>query len=153
MAEEQGGQEKTEEPTAKRLREGREKGDVAKSIEVPSALILLLALLSIYMMRGWFYDRLLDIFQVYLPNLHSIVVTTENMVAVLRQAVASIAVILGPLMAIIIVAGLVGNFGQIGFLFTTEKMIPKYDKIDPIKGLGRIFSLQTLSSEALRVTV
>ncbi|MFO7761321.1 MAG: flagellar biosynthesis protein FlhB [Desulfobia sp.] len=146
MAEEQGGQEKTEEPTAKRLREGREKGDVAKSIEVPSALILLLALLSIYMMRGWFYDRLLDIFQVYLPNLHSIVVTTENMVAVLRQAVASIAVILGPLMAIIIVAGLVGNFGQIGFLFTTEKMIPKYDKIDPIKGLGRIFSLQTLAT-------
>ncbi len=146
MAEEQSGQEKTEEPTEKRLREGREKGDVAKSTEVPSALILLLALLAIYMMRGWFYDKLLAIFRLYLPNLHTIEITSDNMVALLREALIVMAILLGPLMVIIITAALIGNFGQIGFLFTTEKMVPKYEKIDPIKGLGRMFSMQTLAT-------
>lgn len=146
MAEEESGQEKTEEPTEKRLKEGREKGDVAKSTEVPSALVLILALLVLYLMRGWFYNKLLDVFRLYLPHLHSIEVTSENMVAQLREGVTLIAQILGPLMAIVVVAGLVGNFGQIGFLFTTEKMVPKYEKIDPIKGLGRLFSKQTLAT-------
>ncbi|MFP3983030.1 MAG: flagellar biosynthesis protein FlhB [Desulfurivibrionaceae bacterium] len=146
MAEEQSGQEKTEEPTEKRLKEGREKGDVAKSTEVPSALILILALLVLYLMRGYFYTKLLDVFRLYLPHLHTIEITSENMIAQLRQGITLMALILGPLMAIVLVAGLAGNFGQIGFLFTTEKMVPKYEKIDPIKGLGRLFSIQTLAT-------
>ncbi len=146
MAEEQSGQEKTEEPTEKRLREGREKGDVAKSTEVPSALILILALLSLYIMRGWLYDKLLDIFRLYLPYLHSTEITIDNMVSLLRKTVILMVVLLGPLMAVIVAAGLIGNVGQIGFLFTTEKMIPKYEKIDPVKGLGRMFSMQTLAT-------
>jgi len=146
MAEEQSGQEKTEQPTAHRLSEGRKKGDVAKSMEVPSALVLLLSLLSLYLMAQYLLGNLLLILRHYLPNLHVININPGNMVTLAKEAMMLSAMVVGPLMAVVLFAALVGNYAQIGFLFTTEKMTPKFEKIDPIQGLKKIFSMQTMAN-------
>jgi len=146
MAEEQTGQEKTEQPTARRLLEGRKKGDVAKSMEIPSAAVLLLGLMTLYLMAGYLLENFLNLLRHYLSALHSIEIIPDNIPILLRETMIFSGMILGPLLLVIIIAGLASNYAQVGFLFTTEKMVPKYEKIDPIKGLGRIFSLQTLAN-------
>jgi len=146
MAEEQSGQEKTEQPTAHRLSEGRKKGDVAKSMEIPSAAVLLLGLLSIYLMGQYLLGNLLLILRHYLPNLHVIEITPGNMTTLTREAMMFSAMVVGPLMAVVLVTALLSNYAQVGFLFTTEKIAPKFEKIDPIQGLKKIFSMQTLAN-------
>ena len=59
MADEASGQEKTEDPTDRRLTEARNKGDVLKSMEIPSAAVLLAGLLALFLMRNYMYTNLL----------------------------------------------------------------------------------------------
>jgi flagellar biosynthetic protein FlhB len=146
MAEEQSGQEKTEQPTAHRLSEGRKRGDVAKSMEVPSAAVLLLALISIYLMGKYLLGNLLLILRHYLPSLHIIEINAGNMPTITKEAMMYSAMVVGPLMAVVLIAALIGNYAQVGFLFTTEKIAPKFEKIDPIQGVKRLFSMQTFAN-------
>ncbi len=144
MAEESSGQEKTEEPTTRRLQEARKKGDVLKSMEVPSAAVLLIGLLSLFLMKTYLFDKFLLVMRHYLSQLHSLAITPGNMMPLAIESMTFFALLVGPLMAVILFTALGANYAQVGVLFTTEKIAPKYEKIDPIKGLQRLFSMQTL---------
>ena len=52
--------------------------------------------------------------------------------------------ILLPLMLVVFVAGMAGNVAQFGFLFSTEALAPKWNKLNPLSGLKRLFSLRSL---------
>ncbi|MEN8257734.1 MAG: flagellar biosynthesis protein FlhB [Thermodesulfobacteriota bacterium] len=144
MAEESSGQEKTEEPTSRRLQEARKKGDVLKSMEVPSAAVLLFGLLALFMMRTYLFDRFLLVMRHYLGQIHSYTITPSNMMPLTIEAMTFFAILVGPLMAVIFLTALSSNYAQVGVLFTTEKIAPKYEKIDPLKGIQRLFSMQTV---------
>ncbi|MBI5557728.1 MAG: flagellar biosynthesis protein FlhB [Deltaproteobacteria bacterium] len=146
MAEEPSGQEKSEEPTARRLQDARNKGDVAKSMEVPSAAVLLCGLLALYALSGFMLENFLNLLRYYLANLHAIEIIPGTLPQLTQESMRQIAILTGPLMIVIFITALAANYAQIGFLFTTEKMTPKLDKIDPIQGIGRIFSMQTLAN-------
>ena len=146
MAEESSGQEKTEEPTARRLAEARKKGDITKSMEVPSAAVLLVGLMTLYFLSGFLLDRFILVLHYYLGHLHTINIIPGNMPMMTREAMVHFGIMVGPLMGVILITALVANYAQVGFLFTTEKITPKFEKIDPIKGFGRIFSMQTLAN-------
>jgi flagellar biosynthetic protein FlhB len=144
MAEESSGQEKTEDPTDRRIQEARQKGDVLKSMEVPSAAVLLCGLLAIYAMKTYMYDRLLMMMRHYFSQLHSLTITPGNMLPLTLEAMTFFALLVGPLMLVILITALGANYAQVGVLFSTEKIVPTFEKIDPIKGLQRLFSMQTL---------
>ncbi|MDF1615209.1 flagellar biosynthesis protein FlhB [Desulfurivibrio dismutans] len=146
MAEEQSGQEKTEKPTERRLLEARKKGDVAKSMEVPSAAVLLAGVTVLYFTGERMFGQLTGMMQFYLGNLDTLNLSPGNMPAISRQALISIFDLLWPLMLTVFVVALLANYLQIGVLFTTEKITPKLEKIDPLKGLGRLFSKQALAN-------
>lgn len=146
MADESGGQEKTEDPTARRLQDARQKGDVMRSMEIPSAAVLICGLLALYSMKGYLFERLLMTLRHYLSNIHIITVSKENMIPIALEASYFLAMIVAPVMLVILLAALISNYAQVGVLFTTEKMVPKYEKIDPIKGVQRMFSMQTLAN-------
>ncbi len=146
MAEESSGQEKTEEPTARRLAEARKKGDIAKSMEVPSAAVLLIGLMTLYFLGGFLLERFMLVLHYYLGHLHTINIIPVNMPMMTREAMIQFSIMVGPMMGVILVTALVANFAQVGFLFSTEKITPKFEKIDPIKGFGKIFSMQTLAN-------
>ncbi len=144
MADESGGQEKTEDPTDRRLMEARNKGDVLKSMEIPSAAVLLAGLLSLFLMRDYLYGNLLRPMRHYLSQLHTISIVPANMVHITMDAMYFFALMLVPIMGVIFITAALANYAQVGVIFSTEKLAPKYEKIDPIKGIGRMFSMQTL---------
>jgi flagellar biosynthetic protein FlhB len=71
-------------------------------------------------------------------------IVPTNMVTITMDAMYFFALILVPLMGIIFITAALANYAQVGVIFTTEKLVPKYEKIDPIKGIARMFSMQTL---------
>ncbi len=146
MADESSGQEKTEEPTGRRLSEARKKGDVTKSMEVPSAAVLLLGLFTLYATGGYMLEQLLAVLRHYLGHLHTINITPGNMMMITRNSMLQFGLMVGPLMAVVLVTALAANYAQIGVIFTTEKITPSFEKIDPIKGTAKIFSMQTLAN-------
>ena len=146
MADESSGQEKSEAPTPRRIQEARKKGDVAKSMEVPSAAVLLAGLMTLYFTSEHMLRRMADMLRHFLGNLHTIQIIPANMTALTRQSLLDTAIILAPIMGVIVLVALAANYAQVGVLFTTEKLTPKFEKLDPIKGLGNLFSKQTLAN-------
>lgn len=146
MADEPSGQEKTEAPTPRRLLEARQKGDVAKSIEVPSVAILLSGLLTIYFLGNYMLEHFYIMIRYYLENIHSMEITTANIPAITYTSMIYSGKIIWPLLAVLFIMALLSNYLQVGVLFSTEKITPKLEKIDPIKGLGNLFSKQTLAN-------
>ncbi|OGQ85534.1 MAG: flagellar biosynthesis protein FlhB [Deltaproteobacteria bacterium RIFOXYD12_FULL_56_24] len=146
MADESSGQEKSEAPTSRRLQEARKKGDVAKSMEVPSAAVLLTGLLTLYYTSDFMLGRLLLLLRYYLGNLHTFQIIPGNMPMLTRESMLETGLIVAPVMGVIFITALAANYAQVGILFTTEKLAPKFDKIDPIQGFARLFSKQTLAN-------
>jgi flagellar biosynthetic protein FlhB len=145
MAEESSGQEKTEEPTSRRLQEAKDKGDIAKSTEIPSAAVLLSALMTIYFMSDYMIGTFEELTRHYLANSCQIEVIPANTISLLEESLIYGVMILGPLMLAVMLAGLIANYAQVGVVFTTEKIAPDIKKIDPIKGMAQKFSLQALA--------
>ncbi len=146
MAEEQSGQEKTESPTERRLQDARKKGDIAKSMEVPSAAVLLAGVVLLYFTGGRMYEQTTGMMQFYFSNLHELLVSPGNMPAISRQAMLIMMEILWPLMLVVFLVALIANYAQVGVLFTAEKITPKLEKIDPLKGFGRLVSKQAMAN-------
>lgn len=145
MAEETG-QEKTEEPTARRLQEARKKGDVPKSVEIASVAVLLAGLFLFYGAGEYMLDRLYVVMRHYLGNAHLIKVVPDNMVSLAADALWFSAQLVAPVLIVVFLAALAANFAQVGFFVSSEALTPKLDKIDPIAGFGRLFSKQAMAN-------
>jgi flagellar biosynthesis protein FlhB len=146
MAEEKDGQEKTEQATERRLQESRRKGDVAKSQEVPSVAVLFAGLAALYFGSGFMLEQFSMLLKGYLGNLHSYEIVPANLNLLVSETLLKAAAILAPVMASVLLAALVANYAQVGVIFSTEKLIPKFSKISPLQGLKRLFSKQTLAN-------
>ena len=146
MAENESGQDKTEDPTTRRLDEAREKGDVAKSQEVPSAAVLLAGLLTLYALGNYLLDRFYFVLRYYLGNLHTIKILQDNMTAISRDSMFYALAIIGPVAGAIFLAALVSNYAQVGILFAPDKLAPKIEKLNPVAGLKNLVSKQALAN-------
>lgn len=71
-------------------------------------------------------------------------VTENNIQHILIEVLKEVAIILGPIMIVAFIAAFASNFAQIGFMFSTESIAPKLEKLDPIKGFKRIFSMRAI---------
>ncbi len=145
MAEESSGQEKSEAPTSRRLQEAREKGDVAKSIELPSAAVLLASLLAIYLGRDFIVKNLARMTAHYLANAGTTPLTTASLLRLTREGMMEMGLVCGPVLGAVLLTALVANYAQVGVLFTLEKVTPDLQRLDPVEGLLRKFSLQALA--------
>lgn len=140
MAEQNKDQEKTEEPTSRKLEKAKEEGNVSKSQEINSVALLTISVIVLYMMGGWFYDEATIMFEEFYNLLDQPVENVETVLVYWNKTLWYMVIFTAPLMIILIVAGIVINLIQTGVVFTTKVFVPKPDKLDPIKGFGRIFS-------------
>jgi len=145
MADESSGQEKTEDPTSRRLQDARDKGDVTKSIEVPSAAVLLVSLFTLYLTQGVMMRTLMEYTTHYLANADTIRLLPETMLQLTEEGMLAMAMACGPILVAVFVAALVANYAQVGVIFSTEKITPDFTKLDPISGFARKFSMQALA--------
>jgi len=138
MAGESEDDSKTEEPTAKKLADARKKGDVPKSQDFSQLASLAGAFGVIAIAGGWLARDMVQALAPFIAQAGQMDVEGgANMIA--RKVLLAA---LPPLVLVMVVSGLLGaaaNVAQSGFLFSAEKMKPDFKKLDPIKGLGRIF--------------
>lgn len=143
--ENENGQERTEQPTGKRLREAREKGQVCKSVEVSTATLFLASILAFYLYIPVIGRKLCAVLSTYMSGLSMWDGSGEALVRILRQSVIQFGLIVLPLLAAFLVVGVASNVMQIGFLATFETIKPNIAKLNPITGFkNRFMSLKGL---------
>lgn len=131
--------EKTEEPTHHKLQKAREKGQVSKSQDFISlcGFVLSFATLAavLPLMTKQFSALFGDVFDA---------VGRKDMsglsIAIMDRSFQVLLLASLPVLLAALVAGLLGNFAQIGFLFTTDPLTPKFDKLNPVQGIKQLFS-------------
>lgn len=136
--------EKTEKATPKKRQEARKKGQVAKSQEINTAIVLLSVFLVLLFGGKYFLNKLTNIFYFSFHDLINLPLTEENIFVILIELLKELVLVMAPIMLVAMVAGVAANILQFGFLFTTEPIQFKIEKLDPIKGLKRIFSMRAI---------
>ncbi len=150
-------QEKTEEPTPKRLTESREKGNVPKSMEVNSAMALLLGTMLLYVSGNSFVGILKSIYYRIYSGGYLVELTVPDVYSYLVEGLSTIGVTTLLFMAGLMVIGIAANLLQVGFLFTFEPLKPKAEKFNILKGIKKTFfskrSLEELVKNLLKLTI
>ncbi|NOY88194.1 MAG: flagellar biosynthesis protein FlhB [FCB group bacterium] len=140
----QGFQERTEKATGRRRRKAREEGQVAKSMELNSAAILLLGFLSIYMMGPFLAKEAMHIMRYTMANAPQIAQADVTFVKVISDYLIKFLILLSPIFIVVAVVAFGVNVTQVGFMVTTKSIEPKLEKLDMIKGLKKFVSLKSL---------
>ena len=143
MAEETG-QEKTQPATSRKRQKARREGQVAKSREVNSVLILggVIALLALS--GGSWMEAWLPVFQKGL-DLNAFGKSDEQFAGIFSFWAWETLKFLAPLFILCSVLAISGNLAQVGFLVTGKGVVPNLSRIHPINGLKRIFSLHGMT--------
>jgi flagellar biosynthesis protein FlhB len=136
--------EKTEKATPKKRQQSRSKGQVAKSAEIPSTLILIMIIVSFLMLGSFFRERIVMMFTDIFIHRLTMDITAQNVGSLFFHYSFQLFVLLAPIFVLTIVIALAGNIAQIGWLFTMEPLKPNLKKLDPISGLKNIFGVRTV---------
>jgi len=141
---EQTEQDRTEQATPFKLEEARKKGMVARSTEVSVAIGLLAAVLCLAMFSSWMLRQTLQLERRTLLQAGQWNFDIPHTVHALALIGERGLYVLSPLLAILVLAALLGNFLQVGPVFSTEVLKPDFQRLNPAAGLRRIFSGRTL---------
>lgn len=144
------GQERNEEPTAKKLRESREKGQVPRSKELNSMMLLMGAGVGFLVMGGSMLGGIRDIMQRGLTIKNAQEIDANGLIEILGETALQSLLVIAPLLLLLVVVVMMTPIGIGGWSFSMKSISPKWEKIDPIKGIGRIFALKGLM-ELLKV--
>ena len=138
MAEESG-QERTEEPTPRRRQQAQEKGQVPRSRELTTTVLLLGGTAGLMMLSGYMLEGLLDLFREGFSLDRQMIFLKDAGLIQLGRLTGAAALILAPLCALLFVLAAAMPVALGGWSFSAESLAPKFSKLDPIKGLGRLF--------------
>jgi len=143
MSEDADPESKTEEPSEKRLREAEEKGNIAKSQEIGHWFIFMAAVLGMWML----IDNLARSFVrgnvVFFEQPHRISTDPSNLLRLILDTAFTVGGALAPILGLFALFGLAGNAVQNPPKVSLERIMPKLDKINPMSGFKRIFSMSS----------
>ncbi|MDP2243863.1 flagellar biosynthesis protein FlhB [Pseudomonas sp.] len=144
MAESESGADKSEEPTEKRIRESREKGQIARSRELNTLAIMLAGAGGLLAIGGSLGSDLMSIMSGNF-SLSREVIMDERSMMIWLLASGKVAVdAVAPLFLALLIASIVGPISLGGWLFSAKAMAPKMSRMDPLAGLKRMFSAKAL---------
>lgn len=144
MAENEDGSEKTEGASSKKLQDARDKGNIARSKDLSSALLLIVAAVTLYGTGTLLVRDLAVIFDFNFLVAREDVFDLSRMVFHLYESVVAMMDSMILLMSVLAVAGIIGSIALGGLNFSWEPLLPKLSKMSPIAGLKRMFSVQSL---------
>jgi type III secretion YscU/HrpY family protein len=144
MADKNDGGDKTEKPTPKRLKDARKKGDVPKSKDITSTVLMILWIALLGATMFYIVDRLLGL----LSDTFTVISFSHNLNYAIQSIGHEAFVVLVKLSAIlllpVVMVGLVVEFLQVGPVMTMEKIRPKMEHLNPAQGIKKMFSLDNL---------
>ena len=144
MAENQNGQERSEQPTSKRQSEARRKGQVARSRDLGTLLVVSGALMFIWLTSDALVNSLFAFMNNALTPSGELLSNPALLANYLADSIVSGLLIVMPLLLVTIGLALVGPTLMGGIVFSFEALAFKVEKLDPIKGLGKMFSTKGL---------
>ena len=144
MAENQDGQEQSEEPTSKRIQDAREKGQVPRSREL-ATFIMMIVTAAMLIATG---DQIVrdmaamihDGFVIPREDLFNDKALTSRLGHLIYMGMMSVV----PLMAVLTVVAVIANILLSGWNFSTKALAVKLEKLDPIRGMAKLFSMNGL---------
>ena len=136
--------EKTEKATPKKKQDARKKGQVVKSADISPAFGLLTVFLVLTALGSSMFHSMQNLFRESLITFSTWQVNQENLGIITAKVGWEAVKIVGPVLAAVFVVSLVANYAQVGWLFTTETLKFKLEKLNPIQGFKRMFSLRSL---------
>lgn len=142
MAENKDGQEKTEAATPKRLQEAKEKGQVSKSTDITTSVMLLIGGMSLFIVGSNIYTNLVKFFDYSFRNFWHIELTEANILKLYPELIGFIAALILPLLLLFTFLILAAEVSQVGLTLATKKWTDPetYKKLFKIgSGLKRIF--------------
>ncbi len=141
---EDSGQERTEQPTERRKTQAREKGQVANSRELNTMLMMLLAGGALMLLGPGIADSFQSFFRHYLTVSREHVFDPAMMSRTFMQAILDAIWIILPFLAVVTVAAVMGPVSMGSVTFSTKSLAFKWEKLDPVKGLSRVFAWRGL---------
>jgi flagellar biosynthetic protein FlhB len=144
MAENDSGQDKTEEATGKRKSEAREKGQIPRSKELTTLLMLLVGGSTFLFMGDRLAEGIMKLVKDGLTIERATIFDPAASVKVLADTVASAGIVVLPIFVVMVIAAIVAPAAVGGWSFSFYPLKPDLKKLDPIKGLGRVFSWKGL---------
>lgn len=136
--------ERTEEPTAQRLSKAREEGQLARSVELPTAAVLITATLFFSLAGNYMFHRMGNLFSSQLQFDRKIMDKAELLPGIFFQSVVDAYILILPVMFLLAVVAVISTVLSGGLVFSIGMIAPKFSKLDPLAGLGRIFGLKAL---------
>jgi len=133
--------DKTQEATPHRRRQAREQGQVARSQDLGSAVLLLLGLVCLLLLGGGLIEYLGHYTRGQLGGAAWLKADGQFVISQWTATLLALARYLLPIMGLLFVGAVLVNMLQVGVLFLPQKLAPDLTRIDPIKGFGRVFSL------------
>ncbi len=135
--------EKTEEPTAKKRQDARKKGQVGKSQELSTAFVLLAGFFLLKVLWSGIYTDIAN-YTTYIFSHLDQTLDTEGLMTLLIGVMEILARTAMPIMLGIMIVGLGVNFYQVGIMFSVDQLQPDLGKLNPLTGVGRMFSKRSL---------
>ena len=139
-----GDQEKTEEPTSRKLEKAREEGQVARSTELPAASVTIAALGMLYLTGDTLIHKMAEAFVSGFNFDRKLVHSPNLLPAIFGHEVLESFILIAPLMLLTITIAIASSGATGGFLFSTKAIAPKASKLNPLNGLKRMFGTKAL---------
>ncbi|MEJ1366705.1 MAG: flagellar biosynthesis protein FlhB [Candidatus Sedimenticola sp. (ex Thyasira tokunagai)] len=144
MAEDSQEQDKTEKATPYKLREAKKRGQVAKSQEATSFFLLSLALGATYLVSEEAILRLLDICRLLLSQAHKVQFEVSYLIPMGQSILLEVLSIVSLPIVVLMVGGVLSNIIQTGPVFSFFPLKPDVQRINPVAGFKRLFSLKLI---------
>ncbi|WAH57336.1 flagellar biosynthesis protein FlhB [Pseudomonas silvicola] len=145
MAESESGQDKTEDPTDKKRREARERGEVTRSKELNTLAVMIGGCGALLAYGGHLAQTMMDLMRMNF-SLSREVLTDERQMGLFLMASGKLAIAaVQPILLVLLVVSIIGPISLGGWLFAPGSMAPKFSRMNPLSGIKRMFSMHALT--------
>ncbi|CAH0285260.1 MULTISPECIES: flagellar biosynthesis protein FlhB [Pseudomonas] len=144
MAESESGQDKTEDPTEKRKKDSREKGEIARSKELNTLAVMLAGAGALLIFGGALAQDLMELMRMNFTLSREVILDQRSMGTFLLHSGKIALIAIQPVMITLLLAALIGPISLGGWLFAAGSMAPKFSRMNPGAGLKRMFSAKAL---------
>ena len=136
--------DKTEEPTSRRLEKAREDGQVARSTELSAAAVTISAVSLLFITGGYVVTKLAEKFAAGFNFDRKLVFSSNLLPAIFGHQMLEAYILIVPVLGLTVVVAIAASGATGGYLFSLKAVMPKASKLNPAAGLKRMFGVKAL---------
>ncbi|PRA69495.1 flagellar biosynthesis protein FlhB [Pseudomonas sp. MYb187] len=144
MAESESGQDKTEDPTEKRKKDSREKGEIARSKELNTVAVTLAGAGGLLAFGAGLAETLMELMRINFSLSREVLIDERSMGIFLMASGKMALLATQPVLLVLLLAAIIGPISLGGWLFAGGTLAPKFSRMNPLAGIKRMFSMHAL---------